>query len=46
MAQPQRMLPDDRTIAFAAAVISSKPSDLTVRGMLLHSSQTTHCVSN
>lgn len=32
MAQPQLKLPSDRTIAFAAAVISSKPADLTVRG--------------
>jgi hypothetical protein len=32
MAQPQRKLPSDRTIAFAAAIISSKPADLTVRG--------------
>jgi len=32
MAHPQRKLPSDRTIAFAAAIISSKPADLTVRG--------------
>lgn len=32
MAQPQPKLPSDRTIAFAAAIISSKPADLTVRG--------------
>jgi hypothetical protein len=32
MAQPQRKLPSDRTIAFAAAIVSSKPADLTVRG--------------
>jgi hypothetical protein len=32
MAQPQRKLPDDRTIAFAAAIVSSKPADLTMRG--------------
>jgi hypothetical protein len=28
----QRILPSERTIAFAAAVVSSKPADLTVRG--------------
>jgi hypothetical protein len=32
MAQSQRKLPDDRTIAFAAAIVSSKPADLTVQG--------------
>ncbi|GAB7334415.1 hypothetical protein MBLNU13_g06421t1 [Cladosporium sp. NU13] len=31
MAKPQLRLPTDRTIAFAAAIISSKPADLTVR---------------
>ncbi|TLD04189.1 hypothetical protein E2P81_ATG10651, partial [Venturia nashicola] len=31
MAQLERKLPSDRTIAFAAAVVSSKPADLTVR---------------
>ena len=32
MAQTQLKLPSDRTIAFAAAIVSSKPDDLTVRG--------------
>lgn len=32
MAQLQRKLPSERTIAFAAAIVSSKPPDLTVRG--------------
>jgi hypothetical protein len=32
MAQPQLKLPSDRTIAFAAAIVSSKPAELTVRG--------------
>jgi hypothetical protein len=40
MAQPQRKLPSDRTIAFAAAIVSSKPAELTVRGKSSHSYKT------
>jgi hypothetical protein len=38
----QRILPSERTIAFAAAVVSSKPADLTVRGKLALSAQSIH----